>query len=62
MDKTESLEAFYKRKFDWVMLVIRDSSWNISEIAYALGLKEVTHFNNFFKKYVPLSPSKFRKQ
>lgn len=43
-------------------ILLKHSSWNISEIAFALGFKEVTHFNNFFKKYVPLSPSKFRKQ
>ncbi|WP_369823750.1 helix-turn-helix domain-containing protein [Chitinophaga sp. CF118] len=31
-----------------------------SEIAYALGFNEVTHFNNFFKKHVQQSPVKFR--
>ncbi|HEX9152609.1 MAG TPA: hypothetical protein VF842_11030 [Flavobacterium sp.] len=29
-------------------------------MAYALGFTEVTHFNNFFKKHVQLSPMKFR--
>lgn len=42
-------------------ILLKHSQWNISEVAYALGFKEATHFNNFFKKYTQLSPSKFRK-
>jgi AraC family transcriptional activator of pobA len=30
-------------------------------VAYSLGFNEVTHFNNFFKKLVNMSPSQFRK-
>jgi AraC-like DNA-binding protein len=41
-------------------ILLKHSSWNVSEIAYALGFSEVTHFNNFFKKHVKLNPSKFR--
>ncbi len=41
-------------------ILLRYSSWSSSEIAYALGFKEVTHFNNFFKKQVNTSPLKFR--
>lgn len=41
-------------------IMLKHSKWNIAEIAYALGFTEVTHFNNFFKKHVGLSPSKFR--
>ncbi|WP_353681489.1 helix-turn-helix domain-containing protein [Algoriphagus sp.] len=33
----------------------------MSEIAFALGFNEVTHFNNFFKKQVNSSPTQFRK-
>jgi AraC family transcriptional regulator, transcriptional activator of pobA len=42
-------------------ILLRQSSWNVSEIAFALGFTEVTHFNNFFKKQLNLSPSQFRK-
>ena len=35
--------------------------WNISEIAYALGFKEVSHFNYFFKKHTDKNPTQFRK-
>jgi AraC family transcriptional regulator, transcriptional activator of pobA len=41
-------------------ILLRHSSWSVSEIAYALGFTEVTHFNNFFKKHAHTSPLKFR--
>jgi AraC-like DNA-binding protein len=41
-------------------ILLKHSPWNVSEIAYALGFAETTHFNNFFKKHVQLSPLKFR--
>jgi len=41
-------------------ILLKHSNWNVSEIAYALGFTEVSHFNNFFKKHVQLSPLKFR--
>ena len=43
-------------------ILLRHSKWNVSEIAYALGFAEVTHFNNFFKKHMETSPLKFRKE
>ncbi len=41
-------------------ILLRHSSWNVSEIAHALGFSEATHFNNFFKKHVKTTPLKFR--
>ncbi|MCB9271184.1 MAG: AraC family transcriptional regulator [Lewinellaceae bacterium] len=41
-------------------VLLRHSTWNISEVAYALGFSEVTHFNNFFKKHTEMSPTQFR--
>lgn len=43
-------------------VLLRHTSWNVSEIAYSLGFREVTHFNNFFKKHVQQSPIRFRNQ
>jgi len=43
-------------------ILLKHSQWNVSEIAYALGFTEATHFNNFFKKHVGQSPLKFRNQ
>jgi AraC family transcriptional regulator, transcriptional activator of pobA len=41
-------------------IMLKQSNWNVSEIAYALGFTEVTHFNNFFKKHTQINPSQFR--
>jgi len=42
-------------------ILLKQTDLNISEIAYALGFSEATHFNNFFKKETQLTPSKFQK-
>ncbi|PHN06868.1 helix-turn-helix domain-containing protein [Flavilitoribacter nigricans] len=41
-------------------VLLKHTTWSISEIAFALGFKEVTHFSNFFKKHMELNASKFR--
>jgi AraC-like DNA-binding protein len=41
-------------------ILLKHSKWNVSEISYSLGFTEVTHFNNFFKKHLHISPLKFR--
>lgn len=41
-------------------VLLRHSARSVSEIAHALSFTEVTHFNNFFKKHMQLSPVKFR--
>ena len=41
-------------------VLLKQTTWNVSEVAYSLGFTEVTHFNNFFKKHLDLSPLKFR--
>ena len=41
-------------------ILLKQGIMSVSEIAYALGFKEVSHFNNFFKKHTRMSPSKFR--
>lgn len=43
-------------------VLLRQSQWNISEIAFALGFGEVTHFNAFFKKMTGVNPLKFRNE
>ena len=42
-------------------VLLKHTNWNISEIAYSLGFTEATHFNNFFKKHLDLSPSTYRR-
>ena len=41
-------------------ILLKHSTLSVSEIAYALGFAEATHFSNFFKKHSRMSPTKFR--
>lgn len=41
-------------------ILLKQTQWNVSEIAFALGFDEVAHFSNFFKKHAELSPLKYR--
>jgi AraC-like DNA-binding protein len=43
-------------------ILLKYSHWNATEIGFALGFHEATHFNSFFKKQVGLSPLRFRKE
>ena len=41
-------------------ILLKQTSWNISEIANTLGFEEIAHFSNFFKKQTGQSPAAFR--
>lgn len=41
-------------------ILLKQTDWNISEIAYCLGFEEVAHFSNFFRKQTNVSPGQFR--
>lgn len=41
-------------------ILLKQTDWNISEIAYCLGFEEVAHFSNFFKKQTSFAPVGFR--
>ncbi|HWV71529.1 MAG TPA: AraC family transcriptional regulator [Pseudosphingobacterium sp.] len=43
-------------------ILLKQTDWNISEIAYSLGFEEVAHFSNFFRKQTTFSPNNFRLQ
>lgn len=58
-NKTTS-QIIAERLLKEAKILLRHTSWSIFEIAYVLGFSEATNFNNFFKKHVQLSPSKFR--
>lgn len=57
--KTTS-EIIAERILQEAKILLKHTDWNISEIAYSLGFEEPTHFNNFFKKNIQLTPSQFR--
>lgn len=58
-DKTTS-QLIGERILQESKVLLKQTAWSVSEIAYALGFSESTNFNNFFKKHVMLSPIKFR--
>jgi len=58
-EKTTS-QLIAERVLQEAKILLKHSAWTVSDISYALGFTEVTHFNNFFKKHVQLSPLKFR--
>lgn len=41
-------------------ILLKQTTWNISEVAYSLGFDEVSNFSNFFKKNTKISPASFR--
>ncbi|QHV93812.1 helix-turn-helix domain-containing protein [Spirosoma endbachense] len=41
-------------------ILLKQTDWNISEIAFCLGFEEVAHFSNFFKKQTSFAPVAFR--
>ncbi|MGF7028319.1 helix-turn-helix domain-containing protein [Sphingobacterium sp. HSC-15S19] len=43
-------------------ILLRQTDWNVSEIAYSLGFEEIAHFSNFFKKQTGSAPNIFRSQ
>lgn len=55
-----TVEIINSRIAEEARLLLRQTNWNVSEIAYVLGFDEVAHFSNFFRKHTSLSPLKFR--
>jgi AraC-like DNA-binding protein len=42
--------------------LLRNTNWNIAEIAYALGFEYPSHFNKYFKQFASVAPMEFRQQ
>jgi AraC family transcriptional regulator, transcriptional activator of pobA len=53
-------EIISRRIVQEAKILLKQTDWNISEIAYSLGFEEVAHFSNFFKKQTNLAPVVFR--
>jgi AraC family transcriptional activator of pobA len=58
-DKTTT-QILAERTLKEAKILLKQSAWAVSEIAYALGFVEVAHFNAFFKKHTGITPLKFR--
>ena len=41
-------------------ILLKQTDWNISEIAWCLGFEELAHFSNFFRKQTSFAPVAFR--
>ncbi|GAA3935488.1 helix-turn-helix domain-containing protein [Chitinophaga oryziterrae] len=57
--KTTS-DIIAERVLQEAKILLKNTHWNVSEIAYTLGFNEVTHFNNFFKKKLNITPLQFK--
>lgn len=53
-------ELIKNRLLQEAKILLKQTDWTISEIAWSLGFEEVAHFSNFFKKQTALSPLNFR--
>lgn len=53
-------EIIGSRIFQEAKILLTQTQWNISEIAFTLGFEEVAHFSNFFKKHSQQSPQHYR--
>jgi transcriptional regulator GlxA family with amidase domain len=41
-------------------ILLKQTDWNVSEIAFSLGFEEVAHFSNFFRKQTSIAPMALR--
>lgn len=53
-------ELISERLIHEAKILLKETDWNISEIAHSLGFEELAHFSNFFKKQTTLTPISFR--
>jgi AraC family transcriptional activator of pobA len=53
-------ELISNRLTNEAKILLKQTDWNISEIAYSLGFEELAHFSNFFKKRTAFTPLAFR--
>lgn len=49
-----------KRIIQEAKILLRQTSWTVSEIAFTLGFEDQAHFSNFFKKQTAFTPIGFR--
>jgi AraC family transcriptional activator of pobA len=53
-------EIIRSRIIQEAKILLKQTDWNISEIAYCLGFEQLAHFSNFFRKQTSCSPITFR--
>jgi len=60
MTGKSTTEIISARVIQEAQILLRQSTLNVTEIAYTLGFEQTAHFSNFFKKHTGFSPSSFR--
>ena len=53
-------ELISNRLTNEAKILLKQTDWTISEIAFSLGFEELAHFSNFFKKQTSFTPLAFR--
>jgi AraC family transcriptional activator of pobA len=53
-------ENITERILQEARLLLRNTDWNVSDIALTLGFNEIANFNNLFRREMKLSPTKYR--
>jgi AraC family transcriptional regulator, transcriptional activator of pobA len=53
-------DLIHERVIAEAKTLLRNTDWNVSEIAYALGFGYPSHFNKYFRQAAGLSPMDFR--
>jgi two-component system response regulator YesN len=49
------------KRLEMAKKLLKDDSMSVEEIVYRVGYKDYFHFNKLFKKYIGITPSKYRK-
>ena len=53
-------DAIQSRVVQEAKILLKQTDWTVTEIAWCLGFDEVAYFSNFFRKHTSLSPIAFR--
>lgn len=53
-------EIISNRMMQEAKILLKQTHWNVSEIAYALGYDDLSHFSKYFKKHTSFTPLAFR--
>ncbi|MCI0922538.1 helix-turn-helix domain-containing protein [Sphingobacterium rhinopitheci] len=53
-------DLLFDRLLKESIILLKHTNWNIAEIAYSMGFKDISHFNHFFRKKVNNIPSYYR--
>jgi AraC-like DNA-binding protein len=53
-------DIIHERVISEAKTLLRNTDWNIAEIAYALGFDYPSHFNKYFKQLTSATPMEFR--